>query len=130
MATIGHVKDNNIASKDAADVTTSYGGWDFAFDASSFSKLALLLDYVHSDASSLQFVVEYSDTSGGTYRTVQDQSSGTLSDDEKSLSVSGDANVTLELDTRGAQFVRVRAKQTGGSATGNTLACTVVGGDY
>lgn len=130
MPTVTHHKNNSVASKAATALTNAYAsGWAFDADLGSLSKLTLLLDYVHSDATSVQIQMHYSHD-GVTYYPLQDLSSNPVTTKEPSWNVSGSATWAVELDLPGVQYLRVVAKHTGGSGAGNTLAARLIGGDY
>lgn len=86
-------------------------------------KVTLLFDYVHDDATSIEYYVEWSNDGTNWYRSISTSTSGgtvTVSLNNATLAVSGSVEFADTFDAQ-AKFMAVRVKHTGGSGT-NTLA--------
>lgn len=107
----------------ATDVTTSYGGCDTAgINVLGFDQIRFMFAFVWADSTSLELLLQFSDDEGTTWYDDHRVSSGTATENEITLATSASGNFALAVNVRDVTYMRIRAKQTAGSATGNTLA--------
>ena len=116
--------------KAAADVTTSYGGWDSSWvDVGEATQAVAQFTYSDTDATTIELKVQTEEDAATDGFDSYKVSAGVAEVDELAITVSGmSTSFNLKIDTTSFPRFRVRAKQTGGSATGNTLAVEFLAG--
>lgn len=109
-----------IATKDEAELTDAYGGWEFVLSLAAWDSARVQLATVNEDATSLQVELAYSHSENGPWFVDQredDATQGTVEDDtlSRALNAQGTQRFSLGLSPAGADYARLRAKKTGGS---------------
>ena len=120
-------KNQTITAKAAANVPTSYGTWTADVKCGGAEYVRLFFTYTHSDATSLEFSLQFS-TDGGTTWFDDHKLTAGASELNEITFVSATAKFTHSVDVSDISDLRVKAKNTGGGATGNTLALDYIAG--
>ena len=118
-----------IVAKAATALTTAYAsGWaSDTIDVKNLDQIRLYFAFVHSAATEVKLLLQFSTDKGTTWFDDYRTSNGTVTKNEQTLAVSADASFALAVGC--SDYTHVRVQALGTSADGSdTLALSYSGG--